>query len=129
VSPEFAFDVCLEIYRNCVGKYGYIHALDPTALKEHRWKPDRKPRPQDFAADFCLAGQEALEGSELHSRLVLFNIYYAGACPYETARQWFRLSEMGWVRWTEEIRRIVGKELIRRGLFPPRKYFEELARR
>ena len=128
VTPFFAFDVCLEKYKACVEVCGHIHALDPTAFKEHRWRPAHKPRPEDFTADFCLAGHEALEREGLHSRLVLFDIYYAGACPYETAREWFGLSELGWVHWTEEIRRIVGHEFIERKIFPPRRYFENRSR-
>jgi len=33
------------------------------------------------------------------------------------------LSERSWVNWSEEIRRRCGAELLRRGMFPPRKYF------
>ena len=33
------------------------------------------------------------------------------------------ISEHTWVNWTDEIRRRCGAELIRRGMFPPRKYF------
>jgi hypothetical protein len=128
-KAEFAFDVAIEAYKNCVECCGYIHAMDPTAFKEHRWKPDRKPRPEDYIADFWLAGHAALEKAGLHSRLVLFDIFYMGNCPYEKARKWFGLSELGWVRWTEDIRRLVGEELIDRGLFPPKAYFGELARK
>src|SRR5215470_6236216 len=40
-----------------------------------------------------------------------------------TARHFRGLSEHGWVNWSEEIRRICGAEILRRGMFPPRKYF------
>jgi hypothetical protein len=43
--------------------------------------------------------------------------------PYENARRFLGLSEQSWVNWSEEVRRRVGKELLRRGMFPPRKYF------
>jgi len=33
------------------------------------------------------------------------------------------LSERGWVNWSEEIRRRCGAEILKRGMFPPRKYF------
>ena len=125
VTPFFAFDVCQDAYRRCVEQCGHIHALDPTAFKEHRWRPDRKPRPEDYIADFWLAGHEALDREKLQSRVVLFDLYFTGTCPYEVARLWFGLSELGWVRWTEDIRRIVGKELIVRKIFPPKRYFED----
>jgi hypothetical protein len=31
------------------------------------------------------------------------------------------------VNWSEEVRRRCGKELLRRGMFPPRKYFSNAA--
>jgi hypothetical protein len=33
------------------------------------------------------------------------------------------LSERSWLNWTEQIRRRGGEELLRRGMFPPKKYF------
>jgi hypothetical protein len=132
VKPEFAFDVSLDVYRACweeCYEAGHLRAVDATAFKEHRWRPDRKPRAEDFVADFCLAGHAALMRAGLHSRIVLFDIHFAGTCPYENARRWFGLSELGWVRWTDDIRRVVGEELMRRGIFPAKKYFEEFCRR
>jgi hypothetical protein len=43
------------------------------------------------------------------------------------ARHFLGLSEHSWVNWSEEVRRRVGKELLRRGMFPPRKYFSNAA--
>jgi hypothetical protein len=48
-----------------------------------------------------------------------------GLAPYENARHFLGLSERSWVNWTEEVRHHCGKELLRRGMFPPRKYFSE----
>lgn len=123
-----AFDVAHETLRACIESAKYIHALDPTAFKEHRWKPATKPQPEDFICDFYLAGHQALDKKGLHSRVVLFDIYFMGNATYIRARNWFGLSEMGWVHRTEEIRRIVGAELIEREIFPPQKYFTELGR-
>jgi hypothetical protein len=74
-------------------------------------------------ADFALAGQAALEGPDCASRMVLFRLYYLGLAPYENARRFLGLSEHSWVNWSEEVRRHCGKQLLRRGMFPPRKYF------
>jgi hypothetical protein len=46
---------------------------------------------------------------------------------YENARHFLGLSEQGWVNWSEEVRRRCGKELLRRGMFPLRKYFKNAA--
>jgi hypothetical protein len=37
------------------------------------------------------------------------------------------LSEVGWENWTDEIRRDVGRELLRAGIFPPSRYFREMS--
>ena len=55
--------------------------------------------------------------------MVLFRLYYLGLAPYENARHFLGLSEPSWVQWTEQIRNRYGKELLRRGMFPTRKYF------
>jgi hypothetical protein len=48
---------------------------------------------------------------------------YLGLAPYENVRHFLGLSETNWVNWTEQIRHRCGKELLSRGMFPPRKYF------
>jgi hypothetical protein len=55
--------------------------------------------------------------------MVMFRLYYLRPAPYETAWHSLGLSEHSWVNWSEEIRRRCGKELLRRSMFPPRKYF------
>ena len=82
-----------------------------------------RPKMKDWVVDFALAGQAALEGPEWASRMVLFRLYYLGLTPYERARHFMGLSERGWVNWSEEIRRRCGAEILKRGMFPPRKYF------
>jgi hypothetical protein len=59
--------------------------------------------------------------------MLLFRLYYLGLAPYENARYFLGLIERNWVNWTEEVRLRCGKELLRRGMFPPRKYFREAA--
>jgi hypothetical protein len=55
--------------------------------------------------------------------MVMFRLYHLGLVPYEQARHYWGLSERGWVNWSEEVRRACGAEMLRRGMFPPRKYF------
>jgi len=74
-------------------------------------------------ADFALAGQAALDGPDWASRMVMFRVYYLGLAPYENAPHFLGLSERSWVNWSEEICRRCGAELLRRRMFPPRKYF------
>jgi len=126
VKPEMAFDVCWEVYRGArevmESKRG-IAALNMEMETKYEWRPDVRPKMKDWVADFALAGQAALEGPEWASRMVLFRLYYLGLAPYERARHLLGLSERGWVNWSEEIRRRCGAEILRRGMFPPRKYF------
>ncbi|GAC1671175.1 MAG: hypothetical protein PVS2B2_02370 [Candidatus Acidiferrum sp.] len=128
VKPELAFDVCWEVYRGArevlETKRG-VSALNWEQSKKYLWRPDIRPRLNEWVADFALAGQAALEGPERASRMVMFRTYYLGLAPYETAQHFLGLSERSWVNWSEEIRRRCGEELLRRAMFPPRKYFRE----
>jgi len=127
VKPELAFDVCWEVYRGArevlETKRG-ISALNLKDTGKFLWRPDFRPRLNEWVADFALAGEAALHTPDFASRMVLFRIFYLAMSPYDRARQFLGLSEMGWVNWTEEIRRRVGAELLQRGMFPPRKYFQ-----
>jgi hypothetical protein len=117
----------------CVGKYIVARGkcwrpsggspLDWKEATKFLWRPDFRPRLNEWVADFALAGQAALDGQEVASRMVMFRLYYLGLAPYENARHFFGLSERSWVDWSDEVRRRCGKELLRRGMFPPRKYF------
>src|ERR1051326_1501080 len=87
------------------------------------WRPDIRPRLNEWVADFALAGQAALDGPEHASRMVMFRLFYLGLSPYDAARHFLGLTEMSWVKWSEDVRRRCGKELLYREMFPPRKYF------
>jgi hypothetical protein len=103
VKPELAFDVCWEVYRGArevlESKRG-ISALNWKDTGKFLWRPDIRPRLNEWVADFALAGQKALEGPDWASRMVLFRLYYLGLAPYENARHFLALSERSWVNWT-----------------------------
>ena len=126
VKPELAFDVCWEVYsrgREVLETKRGMGSMDWKEATKYLWRPDFRPRLSEWVADFALAGQAALEGPEWASRMVMFRLYYLGLAPYEKARHFLGLSEQSWVNWSEEVRHRVGKELLRRGMFPPRRYF------
>jgi hypothetical protein len=100
-----------------------ISALNRKDTGKFLWRPDYRARLNEWVADFALVGKAALDGPDWASRMVLFRLYYLGLAPYETARHFLGLSETNWVNWTEQIRHRCGKELLSRGMFPPRKYF------
>src|SRR5579884_2554480 len=96
VKPELAFDVCWEVYRMArevlEAKRG-VGAVDWRDTGKYLWRPDIRPRLNEWVADFALAG------------------HFLG------------LSEQGWVNWSEQVRNWCGRELLKRGMFPPRRYF------
>ena len=156
MKPGVAFDVCHEVYaaaREIVNTRMPTLQLDRAS--KFLWRPDLRPRLVEYLADFALAGARALgeeqsqtaRGAEDNlsrdlaarwrprrrsrelraSRLVLFRLYYLGGAEYQAARRLLGLSETSWSLWTEEIRKHVGRELLRAGMFPPSRYFREMS--
>ena len=81
-----------------------------------------------------LQSREAFQGSGMYrgpraSRVTMFRLHYLGGAEYQAARRQMGISEITWADWAEEIRRRVGNELTRAGLFPPAKYFREMGRK
>jgi hypothetical protein len=122
VKAELAFGVCWDVYRSSrevlEAKRG-PSAVSAENSAKYLWHPNFRPRMNEFVADFALAGKAALDSPDLASRAVLFRLYYVGLMPYDQTRHFLGISEMNWVQWTEEIRRRAGKEMLRRGMFPP----------
>jgi hypothetical protein len=79
VKPELAFDVCWEVYRGArevlETKRG-ISALNWKDTGKFLWRPDFRPRLNEWVADFALVGKSALDGPDWASRMVLFRLYY-----------------------------------------------------
>jgi len=123
MKPATAFDICHEVYasaREIVNSR--MATIQMAQASKFLWRPDLHPRLVEYVADFARAGERALAPS----RLILFRLYYLGGCQYQLARQRMGLSELGWTNWTDEIRRDVGRELLRAGIFPPSRYFREM---
>lgn len=157
MKASTAFDVCHEVYaaaREIVSTRMPTLQLDRAS--KFLWRPDLRPRLVEYLADFALAGARALGDDPARdsraapdklsrelaarwrprrgsrevraSRLVLFRLYYLGGAEYQAARRLLGLSETSWSFWTEEIRKRVGRELLRAGMFPPSRYFREMSR-
>jgi hypothetical protein len=127
VKSEFAFDVCWEVYRGArevLESRRGVSAMNLEDTAKYLWKPDIRPRLTEWVADFALAGKAALLGPEHASRMAMFRVFYLGLAPYEQAKEFLGLTERGWLNWSEDVRRLCGEELLRRGMFPPRKYFK-----
>lgn len=130
IRPRWVFDILWDVYRTArfeIDDKGGLRALDVTDSRKdsRQFRPRVRPCLVDFSADFALAGEHALRNPHLASRLILFRVYYLGLAPYEHARHFVGISELTWAAWSEQIRDSVGSELMRRAMFPPRRYFQE----
>ena len=126
LRPRFCFDICWESYKAARSEVekGGVRALDTSAFCGDRlWRPRWRPYLQDFCADFELAGVRALSDPHLASRLILFRLFHVGLAEYAPARHFLGVGEMTWVVWTEQIRELVGRELIGRGTLPGSRLF------
>jgi hypothetical protein len=139
----FAFDVCHDVYlaaREAIDTR--VATLNAESSGKYVWRPDRMPRLAEYVCDFARAGERALgfhlveekkKGSQAEarptliraSRMAMFRVYYLGGAEYQAARRHLGISELTWADWAEEIRRDVGRELTRAGIFPPSRYFRE----
>jgi len=132
ITPEYAFDTCWDLYQRIVGEQEGITVMDAAlatgGVQSVGWRPVNVAEAKDYAVDFAIAGRAALDNGAAASRVLLWRLYYLRCVPYENARAFLGLSDRAWEQWTEEIRKKVGAELMRRGLFPPRKYFGERTR-
>lgn len=124
MKPEFAFDVCHDVYlaaREVLA--GKLSTTDLNSREKYMWRPDLRPHLAEYVADFALAGQRALAEPRLASRLVMFRVFYVTGTEYDAARGRLGICERTWANWADEVRSRVGSELLRRGMFPPRDYF------
>ncbi len=125
-----AFNICHEVYfgaRLVLAEKRSTVVLDgPSGGSGHfLWRPDVLPKLQEYVADFALCGRRALRSPRLASRRILFDLYYLGGAEYSAARKQMGIGEITWADWADEIRERVGRELVRAGVFPPRRYFCE----
>jgi hypothetical protein len=139
----FAFDVCHDVYRAARESIDtMVPTLNAESCGKYQWRPDRMPRLAEYVCDFARAGERALGGGldsgktkgrqpEAYptffraSRMAMFRVYFLGGAEYQAARRHLGISELTWADWADEIRRLVGRELTRAGVFPPSKYFRE----
>jgi hypothetical protein len=124
VKAEQAFDVCHEVFR--AARVLLSERIPTTQLgqqvSEYRWRPDRRARLGDYVSDFACAGECALDARQA-SRMVMFRMFYLGGAECERARREMGISPDAWANCADQIRRAVGRELVRRGVYPPQRYF------
>ncbi len=123
-----------EVFDECHGRYrglrewladstGSVRSLDfekPSA--GYLWRPDRA-RACDYVADFERIGRHALRRAEWKGRLKLFNVYFVRGAEYRRAVRLVGVAEGTFDYWYREVKRAIGAEFSRTGLYPPSRYF------
>ena len=127
MRAEHVFEICLERYRGLRAFLrGQMRAvkLDVPAASGYQWRPERA-RAAEYVADFELAGERALDRPSWKGRRRLFVIYFLRGVEYRRAIALVGVPSGTFDSWTQQIKRTVGRELERLGLFPPGRYFRE----
>lgn len=121
------FEVCHKRYRGLRGwlseATGNVRALDlDSPSTGYQWRPDRS-RACEYVADFERIGRNALRRPEWKGRLKLFENYFINGLEYRSAISAVGVAEGTFDYWFREVKRAVGAEYSRTGLFPPTRYF------
>jgi hypothetical protein len=128
-APDI-FDVCHGRYRSlCESLSNSTGAVRSTAMTTpssgYQWRPGRA-RACEYVADFERIGRHALRRPEWKGRLKLFEIYFLAKTDYKSAIRTVGVAEGTFDYWYREVKRALGVEYSRTGLFPPANYFELL---
>ena len=122
------FDVCFARYQSLrdwlADSTGAVRSVDyDTPLEGYQWRPDRA-RACEYMADFERIGRRALRRPQWKGRLRLFNAYFVRGADYRRAVGLVGVADCTFDYWYREVKRTVGGEFARAGLFPPSCYFE-----
>ena len=121
------FEVCHARYRGLrdwlADSTGSVRALDlDTPSSGFQWRPERA-RASEYVADFERIGRRALRRPEWKGRLKLFEIYFLSGVEYRRAISLVGVAAGTFDYWLGEVKRALGREYARTGLFPPSRYF------
>jgi hypothetical protein len=127
MKPADIFAICFDRYRGIkerlAGSSGKLCAVDlDTPSLGYQWRPERV-RACDYVADFERIGRSALRRPEWKGRLKLFEIYFLKGVEYRNAIPLVGVAAGTFDYWAQEVKRAVGGEFSRTGLFPPGRYF------
>jgi len=128
MTAKDIFDACWARYRRLrewvADSTGAVRSVDYDApLEGYRWRPDRA-RACEYIADFERIGRHALRRASWKGRRELFEAYFVRGADYKRAVRMVGVAEGTFDYWYQEVRRAVGAEFSRAGLFPPSKYFQ-----
>jgi hypothetical protein len=86
------------------------------------WRPERA-RASDYISDFERIGRRSLHRPEWKGRLKLFNVYFVQGTEYRRAVRSVGVAEATFDYWYREVKKSIGREFSRTGLYPPSRYF------
>lgn len=89
----------------------------------YQWRPEHV-RACEFMADFERIGRRALCRREWKGRLRLFETYFVNGVEYRRAINLIGVAEGTFDYWFQQVKRTLGAEFSRTGLFPPSQYFQ-----
>ena len=121
------FDICHARYCGLrewlADSTGQVRALSMDMPSSgYQWKPARG-RASEYAADYERIGRQALRRPAWKGRLKLFEIYFLQGVEYRRAIPLVGVAPGTFDYWSREVKKAVGRECLRTGLFPPSKYF------
>lgn len=124
------FDECHARFRRLreqlAGSTGSIRSVSMDRQSTgYQWRPERT-RACEYVADFERIGRHALRRPEWKGRLKLFDVYFLRGVEYRQAISMVGVSEGTFDYWFREVKRALGAEFSRTGLFPPSRYFRAL---
>jgi hypothetical protein len=128
MTAKEIFDICHDRYHRLrewlVDSTGAVHSVDlESPLEGYQWRPDRA-RACEYIADFERIGRQVLRHPRWKGRLKLFNAYFVRGADYRHAVRLVGVAECTFDYWYREVKRVVGAEFGRTGLFPPSRYFQ-----
>ncbi|HKW87570.1 MAG TPA: hypothetical protein VJN21_02320 [Candidatus Acidoferrales bacterium] len=124
MKPQEIFDVCHGRYRSLreflKGRLAAVNLDTPSDC--YHWRPDRA-RAEEFCADYERIADRALSRPGWKGRRKLFHVYYLRNCEYDRAVTLTGVSPGTFDYWLNEVKKTLGREFDRAGLFPPGAYF------
>jgi hypothetical protein len=121
------FDACHARYRGLrqwlADTRGAVRSVNlDTPSDGYQWRPNRA-RACEYVADFERIGRRALRRPEWKGRLKLFEAYFLQGTEYRRAIGIVGVAEGTFDYWYQEVKRALGAEFSRTGLYPPASYF------
>ena len=114
------YRVLREWLKDSTGTVPSLNLENPS--QGYQWRPE-PGRACDYVLDFERIGRRALRRSEWKGRLKLFNVYFVRGADYRRAIRLVGVAESTFDYWYKEVKRSLGAEFSRAGLFPPSQYF------